>query len=76
MNTPNLSAGLLGPGPGAPVQPGGGLACAWGEFGHLTLVLFLILWENKVVKEKTLLFFYQRGTHRLHWWDHKQMSHK
>lgn len=38
MNTPNLSAGLLGPGPGAPVQAGGGLASAWGEFGHVTLI--------------------------------------
>lgn len=53
MNTPNLSAGLLGPGPGAPVQAGGGLASAWGEFGHVTLVLFHILWDNKVVAEKT-----------------------
>lgn len=76
MNTPNLSAGLLGPGPGAPVQAGGGLASAWGEFGHVTLVLFLILWDNKVVAEKTLPFFYQRRTHRPLWWEDKQMSHK
>ncbi|XP_056899439.1 matrin 3-like 1.2 isoform X2 [Takifugu flavidus] len=30
MNTPNLSAGLLGPVPGASVQVGGGLAPGWG----------------------------------------------